>query len=110
MAGVLEFLRRNPLVLLLGGAAAIAGVVWWAFFRTPIPTQMVREARTVEELVNTPLGGPVELLQTPEVHLTLGRSECEDLLIRYNGASRNYPALASRYRAEAKALGCGWAQ
>lgn len=106
---VLETLRRFPVILVLGGASVIAAIVWWAFFRmvTPVP---VREARTVEELVNTPLGGPVELLQTPEVHLTLGRSECEDLLIRYNGASRNHPALASRYRAEAKAIGCGWAQ
>lgn len=107
---VLETLRRFPVILVLGGAGVIAAIVWWAFFRTSPKDVPFREARTVEELVNTPLGGPVELLQTPEVHLTLGRSECEDLLIRYNGASRNHPALASRYRAEAKALGCGWAQ
>ena len=131
-------LHVNPVSAGLGvaaaGVAALAGWVAWNGVSIPSPlggsitllggikdsplgtwiTGEIRRrrlppaAKSVEELVNTPLSEP--LLQTDTVFLQTGRSECEDLLIKYNGASRSNLALASRYRAEAKALGCGWAQ
>lgn len=113
MVSLLDDPRAKTLALVAGGLAAIGIAIYVLFVwkpAAPDPRTNVREAQTVEELVNTPLTNPVPIVQTPAVHLTLGRSACEDALIHYNGALRSHPDLAREIRAEAKTAGCGWAQ
>lgn len=104
----------------IGGAFSslqndLAGGTRWLGERLGLKPEAARispgtEAKTIEQLVNTPMGEPVPILQTPTTHLEFGRSRCEDLLIRYNGASRSHPALAQEIKTEAAASGCKWAQ